>query len=280
MAEIIGYASVNHFCCFILLLFSCVVHADAGLPVVSIIIDDLGQDMLAARQVINLPGPVVSAVLPNTLHARQVAILANHHGKEVMLHQPMQSISDNKLGDGSIVLDMTRKQLRNTLKSNLEKIPFVVGVNNHMGSLITQHPGHMLWVMEYLKESGNLFFIDSRTTKETVAQQLASEIGVSNTRRNVFLDHEVSEEAILYQVRRMIRLAKRDGSAVAIGHPFPETIKVLQQEIPKFNAYGVRLVPIMNTIAMRQGDVFEKVEVAEGINGSGEKAKNHFTDSP
>ncbi len=245
-----------------MLAFPAGVAASQSNPVVSIIIDDMGQDLVAAQQIAELPGPIVSAILPNTIHAERVALISHHYGKEVMLHQPMQSIAGQRLGDGAIVLDMTRQQLRNTVESNLQKIPFVVGINHHMGSLISQHPGHMQWIMEYLQERGDLFYVDSRTTKDTVAQQLASEFGVSNTRRNVFLDHDVSEEAIIYQLQRLIRLAKRDGSAVAIGHPFPETIKVLQQEIPKFADYGVELVPISYVIDLRRGDLFQEVDVA------------------
>ncbi|THB75092.1 MAG: divergent polysaccharide deacetylase family protein [Gammaproteobacteria bacterium] len=251
-----------HFYLLFLLLVPFNINAETRLPVVSIIIDDLGQDLQAAQQVIDLPGSVVSAVLPNTKHAQQVAFLTHYSGKEVILHQPMQSVAGNRLGGGAIVLDMTRQQVWKTLESNLNKIPFAVGMNHHMGSLISQHPGHMSWIMEYLKQRSDLFYIDSRTTKETVAQQLASEVGVRNTRRNVFLDHDVTEQAISYQLHRMIRLARRDGSAVAIGHPFPETISVLRREIPHFAEYGVRLVPVSEVIALRNGEKSRVVEVA------------------
>ncbi len=213
----------------------------------------MGEDLFAAMQIIDLPGPVVSAIIPHTSHSIEVAELANQVGKEVMLHQPMQSIANLRLGQGGIVLDMTQQQLQKTITDNLENIPHVIGINNHMGSLITQHPGHMHWVMDYMKTRGDLFFIDSRTTTATVAQQLASEVGVSNTRRDVFLDHEVTKEAIMRQVQRLVGLARKHGSAVAIGHPFPETIAVLQNEIPKFAEYGVELVPITKVIALQQG---------------------------
>lgn len=245
-----------------LLFLPLALKAETKPPVVSIIIDDLGQDLAAAQRVIDLPGPVVSAILPNTDHASQIAFLTHHYGKEVMLHQPMQSMAGNRLGDGAIVLDMTRRQVWETLETNLSKVPFAIGVNHHMGSLISQHPGHMAWIMEYIKQQGELFYVDSRTTKETVAQQIAAEVGVVNTRRNVFLDHDVSEEAILYQLKRMISIAKRDGSAVAIGHPFAQTIKILKREIPHFEEYGVELVPISRVISLRQDEMLKKVEVA------------------
>lgn len=238
------------------------INAHSQTPVVSIIIDDMGEDLFAAMQIIDLPGPVVSAIIPHTSHSIEVAELTNQVGKEVMLHQPMQSVANLRLGQGGIVLDMTQRQLQRAMVDNLEKVPHVVGVNNHMGSLITQHPGHMRWVMDYIKARGNLFFIDSRTTTATVAQQLASEVGVPNARRDVFLDHEVTKEAIRYQLQRLIRLAKKHGSAVAIGHPFPETIAVLQEEIPLFAEYGVELVSITEVIALRQ-ELVQQIEYAK-----------------
>ncbi len=267
--------------CFslLLLLLPLTLKAENNLPVVSIIIDDMGQSLAAAQRVINLPGPVVSAILPNTDNARQIAFLTHHYGKEVMLHQPMQSMAGNRLGDGAIVLDMTRQQVWNTLETNLNKVPFAVGVNHHMGSLISRHPGHMAWVMEYMKQRGELFYVDSRTTKDTVAQQLAAETGIRNTRRNVFLDHEVTEDAILYQLKRMIRLAKRDGSAVAIGHPFAETVKVLEQEIPRFEEYGVELVPISRVISLRQDEALNKVQVANKSIYGVIKKNTHLSDT-
>ncbi len=251
---------VRVFSSVVMLLIAANAHSQT--PVVSIIIDDMGEDLFAAMQIIDLPGPVVSAVIPHTSHGTEVAELANRVGKEVMLHQPMQPVANLRLGQGGVVLDMTQRQLQKTITGNLENIPHVIGINNHMGSLITQHPGHMHWVMDYIKARGDLFFIDSRTTTATVAQQMAIELGVPNTRRDVFLDHEVTKEAIMYQMQRLIRLAKKHGSAVAIGHPFPETIAVLQSEIPRLSGYGVELVPITKVIALRQ-ELGQKIEYAK-----------------
>ncbi len=252
-------ACVSAFAFVVMLLMAANTYSQT--PVVSIIIDDMGEDLFAARQIIDLPGPVVSAIIPHTSHSAEVAELANQSGKEVMLHQPMQSVGNLRLGRGGIVLDMTQRQLQKTITDNLESIPHVIGVNNHMGSLITQHPGHMQWMMDYIKSRGDLFYIDSRTTTATVAQQMALETGIPNARRDVFLDHEVTKEAIMYQMQRLIKLAKKHGSAVAIGHPFPETIAVLQSEIPKLAAYGVKLVSITKVIALQQESKQDALQV-------------------
>jgi polysaccharide deacetylase 2 family uncharacterized protein YibQ len=108
-------------------------------------------------------------------------------------------------------------------KESLNSVPHIKGINNHMGSLLTRHPSHMTWLMELIQFT-DLFFIDNRTTTETVAETIADEFHIPNARRNVFLDHELNRSAIKYHFRRLINLAKRDGYAIGIGHPFTETL--------------------------------------------------------
>jgi len=215
------------------------------LPRIAIIIDDLGYQMAAGRRAINLPGPVAFAVLPGTPQGRKLARLANEQGKEVLLHLPLEAVDYHGPAEpGSMMLDMSRPVFRATFAEAIETVPFAIGVSSHRGSLLTRHPGHMVWLMEVIKERQNLFFIDSYTTHESIALKIAAEFGVAATRRDVFLDHERSTETVLHELERLKVKARKQGQAVAIGHPFPATLEVLERELPKLRAEGFELVTI------------------------------------
>ncbi len=231
-----------------LLLLSSALLAD-NRPVIALIIDDLGDRHADGVRSITLPGAVTYAVLPHTPFARQLAELAHREGKEVMLHQPMQAINGEAMGPGGINVEMGRQQVRQVLKDNLAAVPHVRGVNNHMGSLLTSQPKHMTWVMELLREHNDLFFIDSTTTPTTVAQRVAHQHGLANARRNVFLDHERDREAIIAQFVRVLEQAHNVGAALAIGHPYPETLEVLEALLPYLDEFGVRLLSASEWIA-------------------------------
>lgn len=215
---------------------------------IGIIIDDLGNLSQRDARAVRLPGAVTLAFLPQTPHASELAQLAHRLNKEVMLHLPMESMEPQRLGPGGLTLDMTASQFVQQFQADLDSIPYVVGVNNHMGSLLTQHPGHMQWLMQELRKRNNLYFVDSYTTKTSIAQQLANENWVPNFRRDVFLDHDRNPDIIRFHFQRLIKKAKQNGSALAIGHPFPETMAVLEQELPKLQAQGIRLLPVSQLV--------------------------------
>jgi len=211
---------------------------------IAIIIDDMGNLEQRDRRAIQLPGAITYAFLPHTPHARELAELAHQRNKEIMVHLPMESMAHNKLGPGALILDMTAREFTQQLTLDINAIPHAVGLNNHMGSLLTQHPGHMQWLMDAMSKRRDLYFVDSYTTKTSIAQQLANENTIPNIRRDVFLDHERNPEAIRFQLQRLIKKAKKNGSALAIGHPFPETIAVLKAELPKLREQGITLLPV------------------------------------
>lgn len=215
-----------------------------ALPRIAIIIDDLGDRLVEGQRAVALPGPLAMSFLPHTPNARVLAAAAITDGKEVMLHLPMQAMTGNDLGPGAITLDTTETEFRRMFRENLDTVPGVVGVNGHMGSLLTRHPGHMTWLMTALLEAGGLFFVDSYTTLESVALQMADEAGVPAIKRDVFLDTDPDPEAIRYQFNRLVGLAKARGSAVGIGHPYPTTLEVLEELLQRLDEYGVELVPV------------------------------------
>lgn len=222
----------------------------ADTPQLALVIDDLGNLGAEGRRVIALPGPVAVAILPGTPHAARLAERAHAAGKEVMLHLPLAALEDRALGPGGIGLDVTREEFLRILAADLASVPGALGVNNHMGSLLTQHPGHMAWLMEGLAARG-LFFVDSRTTERSVALQLADEAGVPAVARDVFLDDEAEETAVRAEFERLVARAQQKGAALGIGHPYPATLAVLEAELPRLAERGVRLVPVRTLIARR-----------------------------
>lgn len=245
---------------YVLLFLFCVAGADGGTAadapsqpaVVAVMIDDLGEHLDEARRVTALPGPVACAILPHTSHAVEIAGLAHASGKEVLLHLPMESVGDMPLGPGGITLDMSESEIKQAVQDDLASIPYLVGVNNHEGSLMTQHPGDLAWVMQALHAAGRYFFIDSYTTADSVAYEVAREQGVAAARRNVFLDDENTAESVHAQWQRLLRLARQHGFALAIGHPRSATLVLLEQELPQLAAEGVTLVPVSRIVALQE----------------------------
>jgi len=237
--------------CLLLSLGAYTPVASADEAVISIIIDDLGSDNIRHEQVVRLPGAITCSFLPMFDATRRLANLAHEYKKDVLLHLPMESVAKNPMGPGGLSLHMTRQEFIWEMQKGLASVPHAIGINNHMGSLLTQHPGHMSWLMKEMKRNGNLLFVDSRTTSASVALAIAVEEGVPGLRRNVFLDHDPDLQSVRRQFAKMIAIAKRKGSAVAIGHPYATTIKVLKEMLPQLNRMGVRLVAISELLKIK-----------------------------
>jgi len=220
---------------------------------IALIIDDLGNQLHQGKQVIALPGPVACSFLPDAPLTRELARLAHAGNKEVMLHLPMQAVENAVPELGELTLDMTQQQLIDTLQQHLGAVPNVSGINNHQGSLLTRHPGHMAWLMQAIVRHGSLFFVDSRTTAMTVALQMANEYGVPGIERSVFLDNVRDPAAVSGQFRQLIASARANGSALGIGHPNPETLAVLAHELQRLADYNVELVPVRRLIEIDKG---------------------------
>lgn len=218
-------------------------------PLIAVIIDDLGYQRVAGRRTVNLTGPVACAILPHTPHARYLAKAAHAAGKEVMLHLPLQPAEMTRsAGPGEIMLDTSREHLAQLLQANLDAVPHTVGINTHMGSLVTRHPGHMQWLMEEIRERGDLFFVDSYTTPGSVGYRMALERGIPTTHRNVFLDNVQDPDDVARAFARLKSRARTQGFAVGIGHPYAVTLDYLEQALPQLVDEGFRLVSIEQII--------------------------------
>jgi hypothetical protein len=203
------------------------------LPRIALVIDDLGY--APPELVIRLcaqPVAFTVAVLPYQEHSKESATLAHDHGKEVILHLPMEGSPGANPGPDALRMDHSEPELRALVRKALENIPYRAGVNNHMGSRLTADRVRMHWILEEIK-SRKMFFLDSRTTKETVAYDLAHELGIPAAQRQVFLDDDKAFAEMEKQWERALAIAKRDGEATIIGHIYPETVEALEKLIPK-----------------------------------------------
>jgi polysaccharide deacetylase 2 family uncharacterized protein YibQ len=229
------------------LLLSGASFADA--PRIAIIIDDLGYHLANGRRAIRLPGPITFSFLPGSPRAQQLADHAHENGKDVLLHLPLQAYaSDGGREPAEIHLDMSRETMSTVVDEALRSVPHAIGVNSHRGSLLTRHPGHMQWLMEEIHDRENLFFIDSYTHHESVALQIAYETGVSAAKRDVFLDPDRSPQTVAREFERMKTLARQRGQVVAIGHPYPSTLELLERELPRLLEEGFELVSVSELV--------------------------------
>lgn len=209
---------------------------------IAIIIDDIGYHK-SDLALVDLPFSLTYAVLPHTPYGATAARQAFSQQKEVMLHIPMEASNGKALGPGALTSDMSKQQIQHTLQQALANIPYAIGVNNHMGSFYTAQEQPMAWMMEYLRQR-QLFFVDSLTTPNSTAAKYASHYGVTLLSRHVFLDNIQTEAAIAIQFEQLLAIARKHHSAIAIGHPYAETYRFLQKNLPVLQQQGIELVSI------------------------------------
>ena len=198
-------------------------------PKIGIIIDDLGYDISLANALLELDLALTFSVLPFTPNTRLIARKAWNDGRETMLHLPMEPMNYPAInpGDGVLLISMDREMILDTLTRDLSQIPFVAGVNNHMGSRFTKSEEKMVIVLAELKKKG-LYYIDSRTSSDTVAFDVAKKMALRTASRDIFLDNHLSENALKIQLERLLSVARHKGSAIGIGHPHKKTFDLLK----------------------------------------------------
>lgn len=229
-----------------------------------IIIDDLGHQLSNGRQAADLPGAITLSILPYTGHGDRIAKRGFKAGKEIMLHAPMSNLANQPIGAGGLTPELSEEEFRATLTASLQQIPHVQGVNNHMGSELTQYRLQMGWLMDELKARA-LYFVDSRTSSDTVAASVAQEYALPHLSRQVFLDNEATREAIEERFNAAVSRAKKDGLAVAIGHPYKATLDFLAEALPALSEQNIELVtvsaalPAVQPVAEPQNPEIESV---------------------
>jgi len=222
-------------------------------PTIAIIIDDMGHNLHEGKRLANLDQPLTLAFLPYRRHTDALARLAHSRSKEIMLHAPMANTRNFSLGPGGLTSDMGEQDLTTTLRRALQSIPYVQGVNNHMGSLLTQKLKPMDWVMKELYRYP-VYFVDSRTIASSVAGDVAAAYQIPTLTRDVFLDHEQTEEFVDRQFKELIRRAKETGSAVGIGHPHTVTVDYLEKHLPLLDEQGIAIATVSGIWAIRNNN--------------------------
>lgn len=229
-------------------IFSSVSYAlPPALPKLVIIMDDMGNEAARDDRALRIPAAITYAILPYTPSAIAAAKAARTAGKEVILHAPMEAITSQHLGQGGLYHAMQEQQFATVLNNDLNAVPFIQGLNNHMGSRLTASHLHMTWLMQIVQNK-KMYFVDSFTTAQSVAEKTAREYQIPVLRRDVFLDNVRTEAAIREQFERLLKIANKQGYAVAIGHPYPETVAFLEKNLPYISSdqyellYGSQLI--------------------------------------
>jgi uncharacterized protein len=220
----------------------------AGTARLAILLDDLGSDRNAADAIFALQLPITLSVLPFHAHSQEIAQEARKHGCEVMLHLPMQSVANETPEQQELRPGLKREEVQDIVTKMLQSVPEADGVNNHQGSQATSNGALMDELMPVLRDAG-VFYVDSRTTTETVAYDTAKRDGVKTAFRNVpFLDDVQQKTAVKRQLQIAIRGAKEKGEAIAIGHPHAVTLEALREVLPEAKKQGVRLVLVSDVV--------------------------------
>jgi len=219
----------------------------------AIIIDDMGPDIRKLKELLEVGGDLTVAVMPDMRDSARIASLASSKGLDVIVHMPMEpkEAGEHDPGDGALLVAMTPEEIRARVEEGMKTVPGAIGINNHMGSKFTESSGGMREVLKVVKKN-EMLFVDSRTTANSVAGRMARELGVPSADRNVFLDNTRDVEYIKRQLNEAVRHAKKNGRAVAIGHPYPETIRALKEAVPALASEGVEVVGVSEVVGPKK----------------------------
>jgi len=215
---------------------------------IAIIIDDIGPSRSRLRQFLEIGAPMTFAILPRLAKSSVLAEEIHAHGHEIMLHQPMEPFNPHlDPGPGAVYVGDDPDKIVNIIGENISDVPFVTGINNHMGSRFTSSQKEMEEALIAIKMKG-LFFVDSLTTNLSMAYKTAIKLHVATAYRNIFLDNNPVEPAILSQLNELKTLAMRSGYAIGIGHPYPETARAIQSFLRVLKKSDISMVYISRLI--------------------------------
>jgi hypothetical protein len=217
-------------------------------PKIGIILDDVGYDIDIVKKFLAIDSPITLSILPQSPYQKQIVALARDAGCDIMLHLPMEPKEYPAVnpGPGTLLTTMSADELIGLLKKDLDEIPIIKGVNNHMGSKMTTEAEKMRQIFSVLKKRG-LFFIDSRTTAQTICKASAQLLHVPFEERDVFIDHKRNGDFIHHQMEELLRIAKAHGKAIGIAHPHKSTVRVLSKMIPEMEKI-VMFVPVSELV--------------------------------
>lgn len=220
-------------------------------PEIAIVIDDMGLNISGSERAMRLPAFITLSFMPYAPQLRRETAQARTDGHELLLHMPMEPLGNYDPGPGALLVDLPPAEIRARFEAGLDSFTGFDGVNNHMGSKFTAWPDGMEIVIDELQKR-HLFFLDSRTSPKSVGESIAREHGLPAIARDVFLDDDLTSDAIKKQLAETERVAQRKGFAVAIGHPHDVTLEALEEWIPEAEKDGFEFIPVKNLISARQ----------------------------
>ncbi len=221
----------------------------SGAPLIAIVIDDVGLNGQRVDKLLDLPTPLTLAFLPYANNLQKYSEMTRSRGHEVMLHLPMEPTSrTSNPGPDALLQDLSPAEILQRTKKNLDSFDGYVGVNNHMGSKFTAFEPGMAIVMDEIAARG-LLFLDSRTTAKSKGYDLALARHLPTGNRDIFLDNEIKPDAIMAQLKKVEAFALKNGTSIAIGHPYNETIEALRKWIPEARKRGFQFIPITAALA-------------------------------
>jgi polysaccharide deacetylase 2 family uncharacterized protein YibQ len=213
-------------------------------PKMALIIDDIGFSRSRLKKFLEIGAPITFAILPRLAKSSVLAEEIHAQGHEILLHQPMEPFNPNlDPGPGALYVGDKANKIVRIIGENISDVPFVTGINNHMGSRFTARQKEMKEVLKVIKSKG-LFFVDSLTTSRSMGYRTAKRLNIAAACRNLFLDNYREEPAILSQLHKLKRLAMRSEYAIGIGHPYPETARAINRFKGVLNESGISMVHI------------------------------------
>jgi len=220
------------------------------IPQIAFIIDDIGAHNIGALELKKLGIPITASILPFSPRGFDEAKWVYKYGLDEMIHLPMQpkkDINKTHILKNTITIDSSEKYIRSLIKRAKKIVPHACGINNHQGSLVTSKRGVIGKILRVIKAEG-LFFVDSRTDFDSVAYKTAKEMKVLSAKRDVFIDHIKDYDHSMFQIKRLVKIAKKRGIAIAIGHPFKSTFKAIADSIKLIRAAGIKIVFVKSLV--------------------------------
>ena len=216
---------------------------------ISIIIDDIGNDLGPVRELLKIDADITFAILPLCSHSRESAEMLHKANRETLLHLPMEpdSYPKEKPGNGALFTDMNNEELIFQLEKDLASVPYISGVNNHMGSKFMADEDKLVLIFNKLKRK-KMFFIDSRTTAKTKASAASEKVNIQMASRRVFLDNDRDYNEIYKKLLDVAQNSSDVSPVIIIGHPYPETIRAIKDASRILREKGIMIVPVSKLI--------------------------------
>lgn len=211
-------------------------------PQIAVIIDDVGYNVSRVMPFLEFGVPITFSILPHLMYSERLAKTIHAEGHEIMLHQPMEPYNSSiNPGPGALYLSQTTQEQHRIIEGNIASFPFAVGTNNHMGSRFTESREKVSATLKVFRER-NFFFIDSFTSRDSIAFNMARDLNMSTAFRNVFIDNRWDSDYVCQQLLRLKKHAIKFGHAIGIGHPRPETVSALRGFLEEIESSGIAIV--------------------------------------